>query len=486
MKKRSNERAAGASKLRRLLLIGISIIVAAALVVTGILCLNPSRRSPANETENGDVETSTTHNITSLTSNKILDLGAKALDGTVRNGDVINMPFCAVLNGRPSGTNAWWKDTQNGYVANSGMYTITLPKGTYTFELWGAQGGNTNNNVTSTHGGGLKPGDSVKPRQAYGGMGAYAKGTLKLTETTTVYIHVGGMGTSDLDNPTTTYRGGGYNGGGGVVNDGNGGGGGGATDVRVVSNNLNNRVLVAGGGGGAGWNGSNPGGYAGGTGNGENGYNTWSGSWWTTSCVGGGATQTRGGYNVSPSTSHSVGSTTGVSSTVAQPGGWGYGGQGAGAHWAGGGGGAGWYGGGGGLVNTGGGGSSYAWSAATKANAPASYAFKSNEKYFLTDTKLLAGNDPQLRGNTGALKNPGASNFAATGGHVCTTWTGGYSPSTTGYGYANDRGNGFARITVNTVNEAPETKDAVVEGGARPTTVLRYILPTGIPLIMIR
>ena len=80
---------------------------------------------------------------------------------------------------------------------------------------------------------------------AYGGMGAYAAGTLKLSEPTTVYLTVGGMGTSNLDNPNTTvYRGGGYNGGGGVINDGNGGGGGGATDLRIASNNLNNRVQI--------------------------------------------------------------------------------------------------------------------------------------------------------------------------------------------------------------------------------------------------
>ena len=269
---------------------------------------------------------------------------------------------------------------------------------------------------------------------AYGGMGAYAAGTLKLSEPTTVYLTVGGMGTSNLDNPNTTvYRGGGYNGGGGVVNDGNGGGGGGATDLRIASNNLNNRVLVAAGGGGASWGASNPGGAGGGAGNGENGYMTQNavngtvGFWgYGSSTVGGGATQTRGGYIIPHSTSHSAlnindnvtppqGSTLGVSVTQPSVGGWGYGGNGAGSHWAGGGGGAGWYGGGGGYVHTGGGGSSYAWTEATKNNAPSSYAFKTSGKYYLTDTLLLAGNDSQLNGNNGAHRNPGASGYGTTG-----------------------------------------------------------------------
>ena len=54
--------------------------------------------------------------------------------------------------------------------------TITLPKGVYKLECWGAQGGN--------HG-------SYK-----GGNGGYSVGLLKLDRTTTLYTYTGGQGNS--------------------------------------------------------------------------------------------------------------------------------------------------------------------------------------------------------------------------------------------------------------------------------------------------
>lgn len=100
-----------------------------------------------------------------------------------------------------------------------GPQTYTAPTtGTYTFELWGAQGGNN------------------------GAKGQYVKDTVNLTQGQVVYVYVGGQGT------TTSGGGGGWNGGG---NNYNGyGGGGGATDIRIGGQNLADRKIVAGGGAG--------------------------------------------------------------------------------------------------------------------------------------------------------------------------------------------------------------------------------------------
>ena len=51
------------------------------------------------------------------------------------------------------------------------VQTVTLPKGTYKLECWGAQGGTYSSYI--------------------GGYGGYSKGTITLTEATTVYISVG-------------------------------------------------------------------------------------------------------------------------------------------------------------------------------------------------------------------------------------------------------------------------------------------------------
>lgn len=132
---------------------------------------------------------------------------------------------------------------------------ITLPKGTYKLEVWGAQGGS--NGEDSTYG----------IESMTGGKGGYSAGILTLSQKTTLYVFVGGAGTSipGEDN-------GGYNGGGdtaAVVQgeiDGNfnihyTGGGGGATDIRTVSPgtyssyldrpSLLSRMIVAGGGSGS-------------------------------------------------------------------------------------------------------------------------------------------------------------------------------------------------------------------------------------------
>lgn len=108
-------------------------------------------------------------------------------------------------------------ETEFNYTGTVQQY-VAPSTGTYTFELWGAQGGNN------------------------GAKGQYVKDTINLTQGQVVYVYVGGQGT------TTSGGGGGWNGGG---NNYNGyGGGGGATDIRIGGQNLADRKIVAGGGAG--------------------------------------------------------------------------------------------------------------------------------------------------------------------------------------------------------------------------------------------
>lgn len=111
---------------------------------------------------------------------------------------------------------------------------VTLNRGTYLFEAWGASG----------HYGSYTRNDASR--------GGYASGILSLNEQTTFYIYVG---TGDEENIVGGFNGGGNSGTkGGVA----GAGGGGATDIRLVggpwndSFSLQSRIMVAGGGSGAG------------------------------------------------------------------------------------------------------------------------------------------------------------------------------------------------------------------------------------------
>lgn len=139
---------------------------------------------------------------------------------------------------------------------------ITLPKGKYKLQCWGAQGGS----VTGTY-------------AIAGSKGGYSEGVLTLTNTTTLYIFVGGQGTSytsSASQTSTTAINGGWNGGGAGVRTSrynSGGedgrsfprGGGGATDISTVTSSMSYssgrtnrssasllaRCIVAGGGAGA-------------------------------------------------------------------------------------------------------------------------------------------------------------------------------------------------------------------------------------------
>ena len=133
-------------------------------------------------------------------------------------------------------------------------YTITLPRGKYLFECYGASGGIHSLIKTSSSRRLINQNacidDSIVKKyngnaechwQNGAGSGGYIAGTIRLQETTKIYAHVGGMGTYSQNK-------GGYNGGGKSNSDGSSGGG--ATDIRIATDDLQHRIIVAGGGGG--------------------------------------------------------------------------------------------------------------------------------------------------------------------------------------------------------------------------------------------
>lgn len=254
------------------------------------------------------------------------------------------------------------------------VQTLTLGKGTYKLEVWGAQGGSY---ITS---------------HASGGKGGYSYGTITLTDkTTTLYIYSGGQGTAYATTTYTSQGGGGFNGGGGAGY--RGGGGGGASDIRIGTDSLYARVIVAGGGGGAYSYSSTykaAGGYGGGTTGASGSYYSSSYSSW----VGKGGSQTAGGaagtgssanYNGKAGT-FGVGGSTGYKYNSPD-------------HYSSGAGGGGWYGGGGAGNNSsgsrnratgGGGGSGYIYTSASASNYPSGCLLTS--KYYLSDASMKAGN----------------------------------------------------------------------------------------------
>ena len=157
------------------------------------------------------------------------------------------------------------QDVDNKYSNPSGYTLFEAPfTATYTFEAWGAQGGNPVGNNWywcdgHQHRGGGYGG-------ACGGYGAYTKGDLFLTKGEKIYVYVGGRG---LNGCAGCWRGGGYNGGGSSTPDGEddeaSGSGGGSSDFRYFGKNytptsadlawnstlgLRSRIMVAAGGGG--------------------------------------------------------------------------------------------------------------------------------------------------------------------------------------------------------------------------------------------
>lgn len=266
---------------------------------------------------------------------------------------------------------------KTGDILNFGytgaVQSVTLPKGTYKLECWGAQGGSYNSYI--------------------GGYGGYSKGTITLTKATTVYISVGGAGSS-----SSTAAG--FNGGGTGISSGRGGGG--ATDVRIGQNSLYSRVIVAGGGGGAGVTSANanPCGCGGGEYGGDGYYNNTTGSYTTgQNRSGGSASQTAGGITWN----------TGAQATFGQ------GGNASG--YSCGGGGGGWYGGGGAYDSDsdsdgrwGGGGSGYVYTSSTAKNYPNGCLL--NSTYYLTNAQTIAG-------NTSFTSPTGSAETGHTGNGFC-------------------------------------------------------------------
>lgn len=236
----------------------------------------------------------------------------------------------------------------------SGTYkTITLPKGTYKLECWGAQGG-YNTNI------------------AAGGKGGYSVGTIECLEDCVFYCYSGGKGVAATTNGSTAN--GGFNGGGAckASNWGRASGGGGS-DIRINSTSLYARIIVAGGGGGSVGLSSNMAteytttiGYGGGTSGGDGG--AVSG---TSQGAGTGGKQTSAGSNsTSSGTGGSFGNGGGYGSTNCS------------------GGGGGWYGGAGGSAP--GGGSGYVYTSSTASNYPSGCLLDSS--MYLTAAQTKAGN----------------------------------------------------------------------------------------------
>lgn len=285
----------------------------------------------------------------------------------LKTGDILNVPY------------------------SGSAVSITLPKGTFKLECWGAQGGSYSS--------------------YYGGYGGYSVGTLTLTSDTLVYAYAGGQPTSITADRTLAP--GGFNGGGNgytryyssTYTYGQGGGGG--SDFRIGQDSLYARVIVAGGGGGSA------------------SVNA------ATTKYGGGTTAGPGG--ASSSAAYNAGQTAPTTSSYYLAGTFG---QGAAAYtsrtnykYGSGGGGGGWY--GGFAYNYAddstsayrgynGGGSGYVYTSSTASNYPSGCLL--NSAYYLTDASTVAGN---------------------------TSFTGTSGSSETGHS-----GNGYCRITVVKVQSA--------------------------------
>ncbi len=176
----------------------------------------------------------------------------KIYDGTTEKQDDLIQKISE--NGKAPVTGKYIFDLSISYLQTAqfeytgGEQTFTaITKGTYTLEVWGAQGG------SATYG----------TKTYYGGKGGYSRGTIQLNEGDKLYIHVGGQGGDGIfkDNKIQHGDAKGYNGGGfGCVTKGNNaqGGGGGATHIAKVpkllmelENQKDKVLIVAGGGGGA-------------------------------------------------------------------------------------------------------------------------------------------------------------------------------------------------------------------------------------------
>ena len=271
-------------------------------------------------TETFSFQLPTTYDLTTTTPSKL------------NMGDILNCPY------------------------SGSVQSITLPKGKYMLECWGAEGG-------------------YRSSTTYSGKGGYSIGIITLSEKTPIYLYTGGAG-------NTGKTSGGFNGGGKrqTYN-----GGGGASDIRIGTDSLYARVIVAGGGGSDGAS-NKTGMYGGGTTGGSSTQSYGTGGY--------GGTQT--GLSISswittiPSTS--------LTTQAGAYSGFGFGGNGIyRSNGYGGAGGGGWYGGSGAYPDGsgdddkgGGGGSGYVYTLSTASNYPSGCLLDSS--YYLDNASTTAGN----------------------------------------------------------------------------------------------
>ena len=155
-------------------------------------------------------------------------------------------------------------DTVFNFDYTGGEQTFTTPvSGTYKLETWGASGGGSG-------------------KKNPGGYGGYSVGNIKYNKDATIYISVGESGQFVNENGISEISKGGYNGGGNggrgkASKFNNGAGGGGATSIQSellgdgqlqnYENDINSVLMVSGGGGGISgyqWMAGSGGGYKGG------------------------------------------------------------------------------------------------------------------------------------------------------------------------------------------------------------------------------
>lgn len=267
----------------------------------------------------------------------------QAIPSSLKSGDILNCPY------------------------SGAAIMLSLPKGTYKLEVWGAEGG-------------------YRSSSSYSGKGGYSCGTINLSTVTTIYCYAGGSG-------RTGGTSGGFNGGGKRYSHY---GGGGASDIRLLVDDLLARVIVAGGGGSDGAT-NKAGGYGGGTSGQSRTENYGTGGY--------GGTQT----GVSSSSWQTTAQSTSTTTKDGAYAGFGFGGNGIyRSSGRGGAGGGGWYGGSGVYPDSsgdddrgGGGGSGYVYTSNSASNYPSGCLL--NSEYYLTDTQLLSGNTSFLS-PTGSLE----------------------------------------------------------------------------------
>ncbi|KAK8845001.1 hypothetical protein M9Y10_021175 [Tritrichomonas musculus] len=282
-----------------------------------------------------------------------------------------------------------------GYEGNPAK--ISLPKGQYKLEVWGAKGGDSTGNGYSGH-------NRSNQQTVQGGLGGYSRGILNLKTIETIYVFVGEEGRPSNSSDNSSTKGGFPDGGG--TKTGHwfncttvSGTGGGSTSIRIGSKSDFARVIVAGGGGGASGSSTfiDPGGFGGGLNGGHSSLE--------------GSIQNQGGGTQSGS----ILEKDGTDDRKIDRGKFGLGGSGkydSGCDSCGGGGG-GWYGGcsGGGfgytyLCSSGGGGSGWTFTEASmqafkSGDSANSSQFALSSEYYLTDVTCVGGNEefPRPDGN---------------------------------------------------------------------------------------